>query len=109
MHKGIAWSAASHFTDNQDGTVTDTLTGLIWLKDPGCFAATTWAAAIAKVNQLANGSRGLSDQSTPGNWRMPDLNELETLVDASAENPALSNGNPFLNVSTAVYWTSTSY
>ncbi len=37
--KGTSWSAATRFTDNQDGTVTDTLTGLIWLKDAGCLGS----------------------------------------------------------------------
>ena len=30
-------SVDSRFTDNGDGTVTDNLTGLIWLKDAGCL------------------------------------------------------------------------
>jgi len=107
--KGVAWSAATRFTDNVDGTVSDTLTGLIWLKDAGCLGSALWADGVTAANHLASGSCGLSDGSAPGDWRMPNLAELESLVDASASAPALSPGNPFLNVSNGIYWTSTSY
>jgi hypothetical protein len=34
------------FTDNGDGTVTDNLTGLIWLKNADCFGSRTWHEAL---------------------------------------------------------------
>jgi Protein of unknown function (DUF1566) len=68
-----------------------------------------WTDAIAEVNQLANGACGLNDGSTAGKWRVPNLNELESLIDVSVNNPALSAGNPFINVSNGIYWSSTSY
>jgi hypothetical protein len=108
LAKGAAWPA-TRFTPNSDGTVTDNLTGLIWLKNAGCFAPTLWATALTDVNQLASGACGLTDNSKPGDWRMPNLNELESLIDPSASTPALTPGNPFSNVSNAIYWTSTSY
>ena len=40
---------------------------------------------------------------------MPNLNELASLIDVSADNPALSAGHPFINVSNGIYWSSTSY
>ena len=107
--KGVAWSAGSRFTDNQDGTITDTLTGLIWLKGAGCLGAAFWSNALAAVNALANGACGLQDNSTAGQWRMPNLIELESLINASSANPALPANQPFLNVSGGVYWTATSY
>ena len=36
LEKGVAWPNP-RFTDNSDGTVTDNLTGLIWLKNANCF------------------------------------------------------------------------
>lgn len=106
--KGVVWPAV-RFTDNLDGTVTDHLTGLIWLQDAGCFGAALWPDAVAEVNQLADGSCGLRDGSSAGTWRMPNLNELESMVDVSVSDPALSTGSPFFNVANGIYWTSTSY
>ncbi len=104
--RGAAWPA-SRFTNNHDGTITDTLTGLTWLENAGCFAPALWATAITEANQLASGACGLTDGSTAGQWRLPNVNELESLVDVSASNPALPAGYPFTNVSNAIYWTST--
>ena len=38
LQKGVAWPNP-RFTDNGDGTVTDNLTGLIWLKNANCANA----------------------------------------------------------------------
>jgi hypothetical protein len=108
LKKGVGWPL-QRYTDNQDGTVTDHVTGLIWLENADCFAPTTWSAAVADANGLASGACGLTDGSTAGQWRLPNLVELESVIDPSASNPALTEGNPFTNVATANYWTSTSY
>ena len=39
-------------------------------------------------------------------WRLPNVRELESLVDLSSHSPALSNDHPFINVQDA-YWSST--
>jgi len=108
QHQGIAWPA-SRFSDNGDGTVRDNLTGLVWLADAGCLQPAPWAAAIGEVNQLASGMCGLKDGSASGDWRLPNLNELESVVDVSASNPAITPGAPFVHVSSGIYWSSTSY
>ena len=107
--KGVAWSAATRFTNNLDGTVMDNLTGLVWLQDAGCLGTAQWADGLAAVKQLASGDCRLSDGSAAGDWRMPNLAQLESLIDASASGPALSAGHPFLNVTGGIYWSSTSY
>ncbi len=114
---GVGWTA-SRFTDNRDGTVTDTLTGLVWLKDADCRDTVggiareggllTWSAALTWSNNLASGKCGLSDNSVAGEWRLPNINELRSLVDYSRHDPALSPGHPFVNVRSAWYWSSTS-
>ncbi|HVT98265.1 MAG TPA: DUF1566 domain-containing protein [Acidobacteriaceae bacterium] len=108
LHQGTAWGA-SRFTDNGDGSVTDTLTGLVWLKDAGCLPAANWATAITEATALKSGACGLTDGSKAGDWRLPNLNELESLVDVSAAHPAVTVGHPFLHVSNGIYWSSTSY
>lgn len=107
--KGIAWPSA-RFTDNGNGTVTDRLTGLVWMKNAGCFNPMNWSAALTAANQLASGACGLTDGSVAGQWRMPNVNELESVVDVSRANPAVSASAPFTNIALAnAYWSSTTY
>jgi len=60
-------------------------------------------------NDLASGSCGLSDGSSAGDWRLPNLYELESLRDMSRYDPALPSVNPFTNVQNGWYWSSTTY
>jgi len=105
---GVAWPTP-RFTDNNNGTVTDNLTGLIWLKNADCFGLQNWSTALTSANSLANGTCGLSDGSTAGQWRLPNVKELESLIDRSQYNPALPSGHPFSGVQSSYYWSSTSY
>jgi hypothetical protein len=118
LEKGVAWPNP-RFTDNLDGTITDNLTGLIWLKDANCFGVRTWDQALSVCNGLASGSCGLTDGSIAGDWRLPNSNELTSLVHKGYALPALPNtagtgqwseGDPFNNVDGApFYWSSTTY
>jgi hypothetical protein len=105
--KGVAWPVP-RFIDNADGTVTDNLTGLIWLKNASCFA-TQWAAALTSANTLASGSCGLTDGSTASQWRLPNRKELLSLVDRSKFSPALPTGHPFTSVQTGGHWSASTY
>jgi len=114
--KGVPWPEP-RFTDNEDGTVTDNLTGLIWLKNANCFGYRNWWEAIADCNALANGQCGLADGSSGGEWRLPNLFELQSLLDMRYYHPALPNtagtgqwtlGNPFTHlIVDDYYWSST--
>jgi hypothetical protein len=117
LRPGIAWPGA-RFTGNGNGTVTDNLTGLIWLKDADCFGTKSWTNALSSANGLASGSCGLSDGSSAGDWRLPNREELYSLVDFAFYAPAVSNaagtakwsaGDPFTNVQSSYYWSSTTY
>lgn len=108
LKKGRAWPS-QRFIDNNNGTVSDALTGLVWLKNAGCLAPALWVNAVAAANGLANGACGLTDGSSAGQWRLPNLVELESLMDVSANSPAITPGNPFSNVSNGNYWSSTVY
>jgi len=120
LEKGIAWPNP-RFTDNGNGTVTDNLTGLIWLKNANCSsfgAPESWADALSDCNGLSAGYCGLTDGSIAGDWRLPNRSELNSLVDVAYYNPALSNtagtgqwspGNPFTNVQSNFYWSSSTF
>lgn len=82
---------------NGDGTVTDSATGLMWQQTtaPGTY---TWAEALSYCESLSLG--GHSD------WRLPNRNELQILVDYSRSLPAV---DPLLASDTmsSQYWSST--
>ena len=104
-----AWSGV-RFTDNGDGTVTDNLTALVWLKNANCFGGVLWQAGLTVANTLASGVCGLSDGSSAGQWRMPNANEMNSLIDLTQSSPALPLGHPFTSVQAgSFYWSSTSY
>lgn len=94
------------------GTVTDKLTGLIWLRDADCFGQVTWFQAINLTIQINNGNNcgTVFNQLNEGNWRVPNLKELQSLIDYGHVNPALPSGYSsfFNNVPAAGrYWSST--
>ncbi len=118
LQKGVSWPVP-RFTDNSDGTVTDNLTGLIWLKDANCPNSTNvWSDALTFANSLydgwtsdgSGGDCGLSDDSSAGDWRLPNVKELGSLIDfGEYSSPALQSGHPFTNVQSSFYWSSTAY
>ena len=86
------------FIDKGDGTVTETNSGLMWQQAtaPGYY---TWEAALAYCETLT--LAGHTD------WRLPNVNEVLSLMDYSLWNPAIDT-TYFPNTSaSAVYWSST--
>jgi hypothetical protein len=65
----------NRFTDNGDGTITDSATGLMWSKsDSG--AGMDWQAALDWIQEKNRaGYLGHTD------WRLPDAKELQSIVD----------------------------
>ncbi len=85
------------FRDNGDGTVSDLTTGLMWQQDS--VQGISWKDGLAYCSDLQLG--GYSD------WRLPDVNELISLVDYSQSSPSIDESY-FTNTSTH-YWSSTTY
>jgi hypothetical protein len=118
--KGVTWPNP-RFTDNGDWTVTDNLTGLIWVKWADCaLYSMSWQAALDFCAALYDGCPDcspdpnytdciLSDNSNAGDWRLPNVKELLSLVDYGRYGPALPSGHPFMNVRNIYFWTSTSH
>jgi hypothetical protein len=106
LKMGVAWPAL-RFTDNSNGTVTDKLTGLIWMKDGGVLGAQTWADAMTTANTLESGLAGLTDGSQAGDWRLPNVRELLSLIDYGRFNPAFPASQPFTDVQPFYFWSST--
>lgn len=90
--------AASRFTA-MDGVVQDEWTGLFWtLHADAGGKMLKWAEAFGVVEAM-NRDRafGRSD------WRVPQIEEMESLVDLLRHSPALPEGHPFENVRD-FYW-----
>jgi hypothetical protein len=74
-------SLVNAFADNNDGTITDNATGLMWQKEkaPGSY---TWQQAKNYCDNLTLAGKN--------DWRLPTKNELQSIVDYGDYNPAMS-------------------
>jgi len=77
----------------------DRLTNIVWRAHSSAEGLRTWQQALDTAARLQE------EQHLP--WRLPNINELESLVDASQHSPALPQGQPFAGLQQA-YWSSTS-
>ncbi len=93
---GRCYDNVNRFVACGNGTVTDAQTGLIWLKDPGCFPAMDYASANNTAASLRSGQCGLTDGSVAGSWRLPTQEEWAGILKASCYAP----GSPTLPDST---------
>ncbi|PIQ50688.1 MAG: hypothetical protein COW02_18920 [Comamonadaceae bacterium CG12_big_fil_rev_8_21_14_0_65_59_15] len=86
--------AAKTYTDNGDGTVTDPTTGLQWMR---CSMGQTWdgvnstctGTASTYTFDQANALTGTVTFAGQSDWRVPNIRELQTIVDLSVYNPAI--------------------
>ena len=129
-----------------NGTVTDNRSGLIWLAHADCFGEVDWHDAMEIVAGLSDQDDsfctefsltptecdcGLSDGSSPGEWRLPSISEWRAMVnDALGEGGdpgciadpltitndigdacrgAIGSGSSFANVQTANYYSSNTF
>ena len=99
--RGAPWPAERFVVRGE--IVTDGLTGLHWCRDAtvGTFPC-TWGEAFALIDGLNREQHGGRDD-----WRLPNRNELRSLMSYQARKPALAEGHPFVNVFLGWYWTST--
>jgi hypothetical protein len=81
----------NRYVDCGNGTVHDTVTNLIWLKNANCFGQLDYAAAINAAAGLEDGECGLTDGSSPGDWRLPTEAEWQATFKSGCTNPPLAN------------------
>jgi len=124
IQAGVAWPNP-RFTVNADTTMTDNLTGLVWApdgnimptRDPGWDTdytpgygtpndgRVTWQHALDYVAKL-----NAENYLNYNDWRLPNVNELESLViaDESSNVASWLNNMGFTNVQADYYLSSTS-
>lgn len=96
--RGAPWPEP-RFEILQEG-VLDRLTLLLWQRSANLTSQPIiWREALDAVAKL-NRTGPRSD------WRLPTINELESLVDCAMHSPALPGDHPFTDVQD-IYWSST--
>jgi hypothetical protein len=88
---------AGNFTDNGNGTVTDGTTGIMWQKEDD-NTKRTWAEAGSYCEGLT--LAGYSD------WRLPDVNDLLSLIPAGDYTAPTIDETYFPNTDSKSYWSS---
>ncbi len=85
----------ANLEDNGDGTVTDTVTGLMWQKAtaPGTY---TWEEALDYAEGL--------ELARHTDWRLPSRKEYKTILDSTGIDPLFAPHTVLAN-----YWTSEPY
>ena len=113
---GKAWPNP-RFSDDNNGMISDRLTGLIWAKDANLLksrdprfdtdekwgdGAVKWQHALAYIKKLnTENYLGYSD------WRLANLNELASLVNqGEGKTSAWLNAQGFADVQASPYWSS---
>ena len=95
---GLALADSSRFTVTEpvsgEQVVTDAVTGLMWQKSYA--TSKTWKQALAYCESLSYG--GYSD------WRLPNVQELSSLVNSARYNPA----SDFPDMPSSYFWSSSS-
>lgn len=109
----VIWTTPdTRFIDNQNGTVTDGVTGLSWMRCPvgqtwsgeacdGAVATFDWQQALVE----ADGAdfAGFTD------WRLPNIKELSSIVEQRCGQPA-QNATLFPAAAGGhVFWTASPY
>ncbi|MFC2150776.1 DUF1566 domain-containing protein [Calditrichota bacterium] len=87
--RGNSDYGTNDFVDNQDGTLSDRATGLMWMQSDS-ETGMNWQEALVWVQEKNNEEYlGYSD------WRLPNAKELQSLLDYS-EAPKVT-GNPAID------------
>lgn len=109
--RGNSEYGSNDFHDNENGTVSDLATGLMWQKNDS--EENNWDDAVAACESATTASHN--------DWRLPDAKELQSIVDysrspdtdASAAIAPVFNTTSFVNeegeTDWAYYWSSTTH
>lgn len=111
LQNGKIWPEP-RFIDNGDGTVTDHLTGLMWMTDGQYLGKMSWQAAMKGQELLKSpkkpSNKTLDLKSEYSDWFLPDIHQLEALF--NGEESYLHNwlnSWGFKNIQADRYWSST--
>jgi Protein of unknown function (DUF1566)/Abnormal spindle-like microcephaly-assoc'd, ASPM-SPD-2-Hydin/YHYH protein len=102
--RGTKANNGHNLVNNNNGTITDTDTKLMWTQVPS--TAKSWNDALLYAEALTLG--GSSD------WRLPNIKELQSLVEITTATATVTTTSPCINrtlfpaATATAYWSSTS-
>ncbi|MBU0655486.1 MAG: DUF1566 domain-containing protein [Gammaproteobacteria bacterium] len=113
----------AHMVGNDNGTVTDPKTGLVWKRCSegqswngstcdGTTSTYTWQAALQRVQAVNTTLQTGTENQDFTDWRLPNIKELQSLIERKCYGPAINITN-FPNTPAGAneqppwYWSST--
>lgn len=107
------------YSSNNDGTVTDRYTGLMWQRCPAGYSLDDngtpgdlgddecQAGGTPDLNwQQALQQAAADSSATHTDWRLPNIKELDSIVALSCHSPAIES-EPFPDTPAASFWSAT--
>lgn len=118
LQQPVGQQPPPRFKNNGNGTLTDSRTGLIWLKNASCGTffegdpngnrnSRAWPEAKMAASRLSSGFCNLSDSSKEGDWRLPSREELLTIANTTAGKEKWQTEAAFTGLQSFYYWTAT--
>lgn len=105
LEKGIVWPNL-RFHTNSSGAIIDNMTSLMWLPSPGSTQR-TWTNSINFIENTLNPDT-LGSNLGYNDWKLPNSNELMTLINYGQSNlSSWLNSQGFTVSGSVSYWTST--
>jgi hypothetical protein len=105
----------SRYTDNNNGTITDSVTNLMWKECSEGYTSSTTSCDTGTPESLnwITSHQQVQSVNTAGfasynDWRLPNKNELLSLVEFKCDSPSI-NQTVFPNTLSAKYWSSTPF
>ena len=98
------------YIDNGNNTITDNSTGLMWSKCSEGQSGSTCATGSATTATWPNAITACEASTLAGytDWRLPNVNELQTLADYGRFSPSI-NITYFPNTASNYYWSASTY
>lgn len=92
-----------------DGTVTDVRTGLMWKQcsEGQTYSSTACSGTATNHTWVEALDKGGSSFAAKSDWRLPNRNELQSLVEHCKGAAPLINDGVFLDTPVGMFWSST--
>jgi len=100
----------NRFTENGDGTVTDSVTKLIWKRCSEGLAGESCEKGEPVIFTWLEAQKAAAESRFTGksDWRLPDIKELNSIIERQCTMPAI-NEIVFPATPTMSFWSSTAY